>query len=48
MPVGPRAVRLHAEDNAQGELALAGQSTDGSGDGAGRDAGDLSEQAMPT
>ena len=45
MPVGARAVRLQAGDDAHRELALAGQRPDGGGDGAGGDARDLAEQA---
>ena len=45
MPVNARAVRLPARDDAHRKLALAGQRTDGGGDGAGGDAGDLAEQA---
>ena len=45
MPVGPRAVRLHAGHDADRVVALARQRADGRGDGAGGDAGDLAEQA---
>ena len=45
MPIGRRAVRLHAGDDANRELAHAGQRTDGGGDGAGGDADNLAEQA---
>ena len=45
MPVGARAVRLQAGDDAHRELALAGQRPDGRRDGVGGDAGDLTEQA---
>lgn len=45
MPVGPRAVRLQARDNADRENPLAGQRADRGGDGPRRDASDLAEQA---
>ncbi len=45
MPVNARAVRLPARDDARRKLALAGQRTDGGGDGAGGDARDLAAQA---
>ena len=45
MPVGARAMRLQARDDAHRELALAGQRANGGRDGAGGDAGDLAEQA---
>ena len=46
MPVGARAMRLlQTGDDADGEVALAGQRANGGGDGPGGDAGDLAEQA---
>jgi len=45
MPVGARAVRRQAGHDANGELALARQRANGGRDRAGRDAGDLAEQA---
>jgi hypothetical protein len=45
MPVRPGSVRLQARDDPHGEVALAGQCANGGGNGAGRDAGDLAEQA---
>ncbi len=45
MPVGARAMRLQTGDDADGEVTLAGERTDGRRDGAGGDAGDLAEEA---
>lgn len=45
MPVRTGAVRLQARDDTHGEVALAGQRANGGRDGAGRDAGDLTEQS---
>ena len=46
--MGPcRAVRLETGDDADREVALAGQRANGGGDGAGGDAGDLAKQAAP-
>ena len=45
MPVGPRAVRLQARDDARREIVLTGQRADRGCDRAGGDAGDLAKQA---
>jgi hypothetical protein len=47
MPIGARAMRLQTGHDPHREVALAGQRANGGGDSAGRDAGDLAEQATP-